>query len=193
MPLENGEGRAMGECNVNLRPCEALKEAIPYPSKQTKRSLCVSGRHGKRKTWLSLMMIVATDDVFHDAAGGVGRGRERPSYHTALPDLHVLLEPVFAGEDTVTVRWTAHGAHRGDSEMVWHRLGGVRQESQQIPPTGKLVTWSGIDIYHLTDTTSWEAGAAWIGWVSCRGLAWSPRAWRHTRHKRAPRVVLAII
>jgi hypothetical protein len=42
------------------------------------------------------MMTFATDDVFHDAAGGVGRGRELPSYGTALPDLHVLLEPVFA-------------------------------------------------------------------------------------------------
>ena len=81
-------------------------------------------------------MAFATDNVFHDAAGGVGRSRERPSYRTALPDLHVLLEPVFAGEDTVTVRWTAHGAHRGDSEMVWHRLGGVRKASQQLPRRG---------------------------------------------------------
>jgi hypothetical protein len=86
------------------------------------------------------MMTFATDDVFHDAAGGVGRGPEPPSYRTALPALHVLLEPVCAGEDTVTVHWTAHGTHRGDSEMVWHRLGGVRQASQQSPPTGKLVT-----------------------------------------------------
>ena len=84
------------------------------------------------------MLTFAIDAVFHDAAGGVGRSRERPNCCTALPDLHVLLEPVCAGEDTVTVRWTAHGAHRGDSEMVWHRLGGVRKASQQIPSTGQL-------------------------------------------------------
>jgi hypothetical protein len=64
------------------------------------------------------MTTCATDDVFHDAAGGVGRGRECPSYRTALPDLLVLLVPVCAGEDTVTVRWTTHRAYRGDSEMV---------------------------------------------------------------------------
>ena len=49
-------------------------------------------------------MTFATDEVFHDAAGGVGRSRERPSYRTALPALHRLSELVFAGGDTVTVR-----------------------------------------------------------------------------------------
>ena len=136
MPLENEEGRAMGECNVHLRPCAALKEAIPCPSKQTQRSLCMIGRHGKRDIWPSSMMTFATDDVFHDAAGGVGRGRARPSDRTAWPALHVLLAPVCAGEDMVTVRGTTHGAHRGDSEMVWHRLGGVRKASQQLPRRG---------------------------------------------------------
>jgi predicted ester cyclase len=109
--------------------------------------------------------IFATDYVFHDAAGGVGRGRERPkrgimSYRTAFPDLHFLWEPVFAGEDKVTVRWTAYGTHSGDIEMVLHLFGGVRKESQKIPPTGKPVTWSSIDIYHLTDgkiVESWRS------------------------------------
>jgi hypothetical protein len=54
---------------------------------------------------------------------GWRRGRELPSYGTAWPDLHMLLEPVCASENTVTVRWTAHRTHRGDSAMVWHRLG----------------------------------------------------------------------
>ena len=91
------------------------------------------------------------------------------------------------------MRWTAHEAHREGSEMAWHRLGGVQKESQQLPPTGKLVTCSGIDISHLTDTKSWAAGVAWIGGVSCSSVARSPRAWRRTGHKRAPRVVLVII
>jgi hypothetical protein len=56
---------------------------------------------------------------------GWGRSRERPSYGTALPAPHVLLEPVWASEDTGTGRWTAHGTHRGDSAMVWQRLGRV--------------------------------------------------------------------
>lgn len=116
------------------------------------------------------MMTFATDDVFHDAAGGVGRGRERPSYRTALPDLHVLLEPVFAGEDTVTVRWTAHGAHRGNSEMVWHRLGGVRKESQQIPPTGKLVT--GVALTSTTSRIQNRGKLAQLGSAGFLAVAW---------------------
>jgi SnoaL-like polyketide cyclase len=119
------------------------------------------------EAWNTGNLAIIDDDFCHRrfpcCRRRVGRGRERPSYRTALPDLHVLLEPVFAGKDTVTVRWTAHEAHRGNSELVWHHLGGVRKASQQLPPTGKLVTWSDIDSYHLTETKSWEAGAAWIG------------------------------
>jgi hypothetical protein len=55
----------------------------------------------KTGNWPSSMMTFATDDVFHDAAGGVGHGCERPNYRT-----------------------------------------------------GKLVTWSGLDIDHLAETKS---------------------------------------
>jgi SnoaL-like polyketide cyclase len=90
----------------------------------------------------------ATDYVFPNAAGGVVHGRDHPkrgimSCRIAFPDLPFLLEPVCAGEDKVTVRRTAHGTHCGGNATVRHRLGGVWQESQQIPPDGETgdVEW----------------------------------------------------
>ena len=54
-------------------------------------------------------------------------------YRTAFPDLHYTIEDLIAEGDKVTVRWTATGTHRG--------------ELQGIPPTGKQVTVTGIDIF----------------------------------------------
>jgi hypothetical protein len=76
------------------------------------------------------MRTCATNDVFQEAAGGVGRGRARPSYGTAVPDLPGLSEPVCASEDTVTGRWTAHGTQRGDRARVGHRVGRVGSSSE---------------------------------------------------------------
>jgi hypothetical protein len=81
-------------------------------------------------------MTFATDDVFRDATRGMGCGRERPCSRTVLLALHVLWEPVFTGEDMVTVRWTAYGAHRGDSETVWHRLGECGKHRSRFPRRG---------------------------------------------------------
>ncbi len=100
--------------------------------------------------------IFAANFVYHGTAGGAVHGRERPkpgimSYRTAFPDLRFVLAPVLASEDKVTVRWTAHGTHRGDIAMVLRLFGRVEEKFWAMPPTGKPVTWGGIDIYRLTD------------------------------------------
>jgi predicted ester cyclase len=87
--------------------------------------------------------VFVIDHVFHTASGGMVRGRDRPkrvimSSRSVFPDPHLGLEPVLAGEDKVLVCWSAHGTHRGDIAM-----------GRNIPPTGKQVTWCGIDIYHI--------------------------------------------
>lgn len=53
-------------------------------------------------------------------------------YLAAFPDLHMTVEDLIAEEDEVVLRWTCRGTHLG--------------ELQGIPPTGKQVTVTGIEI-----------------------------------------------
>ena len=55
----------------------------------------------------------------------------------AFPDLRFTIEDEVVAADKVVVRWTAQGTHRG--------------EFMAIPPTGRVVTWTGIDIVRLQD------------------------------------------
>lgn len=55
----------------------------------------------------------------------------------AFPDLHLILEDSIAEEDRVVNRWTFQGTHHG--------------EFYGVPPTGKAVRISGIDIWRVED------------------------------------------
>jgi steroid delta-isomerase-like uncharacterized protein len=89
--------------------------------------------------------IEAFDDLFvedyvhHDPALPQEYQRSRDAYkrlhamfRAALPDLRFVLEDDVAEGDRVVGRWTVQGTHRGDL------LG--------IPPTGRSVTVTGIQI-----------------------------------------------
>ena len=56
----------------------------------------------------------------------------------AFPDLHVTIEDMVAEGDKVVVRLSISGTHKSTF------LG-------SIPPTGKHVTWRGIDIIRIAD------------------------------------------
>ena len=106
----------------------------------------------------SIDEIFTPDHVFHDVAGGVSRGTELikrniPPWRTAVPDLHFVLEDVCVEGDKVIVRWTAHGTHRGDLEVAGF--------IPKIPATGKQVTFSGIDIYHIRGGKIVESWRSW--------------------------------
>ena len=58
-------------------------------------------------------------------------------YGTSFPDLKHMLDEVIAEVDTVAIRWTVRGTHRG--------------EFQGIPATGKSIKLSGITVHHLMD------------------------------------------
>jgi steroid delta-isomerase-like uncharacterized protein len=65
--------------------------------------------------------------------------------HTAFPDWRVQIIDLIAEGDRVAVRWNGQVTHRGD----FHG----------IPPTGKQVVVSGINIYHIVEgkvATEWE-------------------------------------
>jgi steroid delta-isomerase-like uncharacterized protein len=66
-----------------------------------------------------------------------GQKQRIASFHQGLPDVHLTLEDLVAEGDRVVFRITLHGTHTGT-------LMGV-------PPTGRQVTISAIDIARLAD------------------------------------------
>src|SRR5262245_48898984 len=68
-------------------------------------------------------------------------------YHTAFPDLQVVVEDVFAAGEKVGMRWSSTGTHRGD-------LAG-------IAPTHRRMHTSGINIWRVVEGTVVEG---WIDW-----------------------------
>src|ERR1700704_6448566 len=81
-----------------------------------------------------------------------GRGPESEKkratlYRTAFPDLRLTIEDIIAEGETVMVRWSCRGTHKGD-------LSG-------IAPTGRQVTISGVSIACFTGGKMSEG---WVNW-----------------------------
>ncbi len=86
--------------------------------------------------------IFAADYIDHAAPPDQPPGPEGLKQFFAMmesgfPDFRVTLEDTIAEGDSVAVRFTFHGTHQG--------------EFMDIPPTGKPVTMSGIDIMRIKD------------------------------------------
>ena len=86
--------------------------------------------------------IFAPEFVDHTAVPGQAPGAEGLKQFFAkmdagFPDFHAVVEDVIAEGDKVAVRFTFHGTHQG--------------EFMDIPPTGRRVTMSGIDILRVVD------------------------------------------
>lgn len=84
--------------------------------------------------------LQAVDAVDHNRPPGLPPGREGVKqffrmYLAAFPDVRMVIEDQVAEGDRVVTRWTATGTHKG--------------ELMGIPPTGKQVRVSGIDINRL--------------------------------------------
>lgn len=91
----------------------------------------------------------AADEIFADnyfdhdpnnpfAAGGrEGMKTFAAMYRSVFPDLHMKVEDVLAEGDKSLVRWTATGTQQG--------------ELMGIPPTGKSVSITGMDIFRISD------------------------------------------
>jgi steroid delta-isomerase-like uncharacterized protein len=121
--------------------------------------------------------LMPADYVFHDPVSPVEvRGPEDYKQHfamyaTAFPDIQLTTEDMIAEGDKVTVRWTLTGTHNG--------------ELMGIPPTGRRITMTGINIYRIADgkfvetwpsydalgmiqqltTPEWPLEGAWIATV----------------------------
>jgi steroid delta-isomerase-like uncharacterized protein len=81
--------------------------------------------------------------VFHDLGSPEDiRGRDglrqfAQTYRTACPDLQCTVEDVLAEGDKVALRWISRGSHKGDL--------------MGIAPTGKQVTFRGVQIQRISN------------------------------------------
>ena len=90
----------------------------------------------------ALEEVFAEDVVDHGAIPGQPPGREGHKYQlnlfrSAFPDLHVTTEDIVVEGDRVVSRWTARGTHQG--------------QLMGIDPTGKEVTFTGIDVLRIAE------------------------------------------
>lgn len=87
--------------------------------------------------------FVASDFVIHtstpgeDIHGPEGATQFFGMLHAAFPDIRFTVEDQVADDDRVVTRWVAHGTHTGDF--------------QGVPPTGKTVRLTGIDIDRIAN------------------------------------------
>ena len=70
-----------------------------------------------------------------DTQGPRGVRQSIAAMRAAFPDVHFTEDDILVEEDKVVARWTFHGTHRGIF------LG--------VAPTGKHVTFTGINIYRI--------------------------------------------
>jgi steroid delta-isomerase-like uncharacterized protein len=71
--------------------------------------------------------------------GPEGLKRWFTGLHAAFPDLQFTLDEVISEGNAVVTRWTAHGTHTGPFNNV--------------PPTGRQITLTGVSIFKIDDTT----------------------------------------
>ena len=84
--------------------------------------------------------LMSADYDGHDPAmpaGSEGLKQFVLMYRSAFPDVHLTIEDQIAEGDTVVSRWTARGTHKG--------------ELMGIPPTGKQVTVTGMNIERIAN------------------------------------------
>ena len=87
--------------------------------------------------------IFAHDYVRHDLRpsdappGPEGQKLIAGMFRTAFPDVHLNVQFMVAEADTVVARWTMEGTHQG----AW----------ADIPPTGKRMSFAGINIFRLSE------------------------------------------
>ncbi len=108
--------------------------------------------------------VVAPDSVDHDPAPGQGAGPAGyravfTELRTAFPDFKVEVEHLTATDDDVALAYTATGTH--DGELQGH------------PPTGKQVTFRGMQIGRFENGKLVErwGSSDQLGMLSQLGLA----------------------
>ncbi len=95
--------------------------------------------------------IASPDLVLHFLPPGTPRGPEPIKRHiassrAAFPDISLVIEEVVAEGDTIVVRFTMSGTHRGPY---------MNHLRTPMPPTGKRFSVQGIDICRFDANGKW--------------------------------------
>jgi steroid delta-isomerase-like uncharacterized protein len=97
-------------------------------------------------TALIAASFIAHHPAFPDGIrGSAGIMQMLSTFRAGLPDLRYTVDDLIAEGDKVAARWSAGGSHQG----VF--LG--------VPPSGKAVTITGIDIFRIAD---YQLVEAWV-------------------------------
>jgi steroid delta-isomerase-like uncharacterized protein len=105
--------------------------------------------------------VCSPDIVGHDPAEpedvrGIDAHKERVrKYRTAMPDLHVKVEDIFASGDKVASRWSVQATNDGELEG--------------IPATGKKVEFTGISIDRFD--SDGKIAETWDSWDNAGFMA----------------------
>jgi steroid delta-isomerase-like uncharacterized protein len=110
---------------------------------------------GKEAAVAAIEEFCAPNFVWHSTGvfpdvGLPGYKQLLPAFFTAFPDSHFTVEDLIAEGDKVVWRLTTRGTHQG--------------EFMGMPPTGKQISWTGIEISRI------EAGKFVEGWDSLDNL-----------------------
>ncbi len=93
--------------------------------------------------YTNLNQYVASDMIIHSSLQGeeirgpAGVKQFYTSLRAAFPDIHFVVEDQLVQGDRVVTRWTARATHKG--------------EYRGVPPTGKQITMTGIDIDRIVN------------------------------------------
>jgi predicted ester cyclase len=101
----------------------------------------------KQNYLVLLEEFCARDYVWHSAPPGIspdlaGTKQLHTALFTAFPDLHWVVDDLIAEGDKVVARLTVHGTHQG--------------EFMGMPPSGKVVTYTGIAICRFAGSKAVE-------------------------------------
>jgi steroid delta-isomerase-like uncharacterized protein len=96
--------------------------------------------------------LLARDFVDHNPLPGLTPDREGfkqsfAVFRSAFPDFTYTIKDMVAEGDRVVVRFTANGTHRG--------------EMAGIPPTGKQISVTGMDLFRLAGG---KVAEFWLSW-----------------------------
>jgi steroid delta-isomerase-like uncharacterized protein len=104
--------------------------------------------------------VVAADAVTHwgdsesNSVAAIRADAER--YLAAFSDVRTTIDDLLGEDDKVVLRWSTTGTHTGSYGRV--------------PPTGRVVTMHGIDVYRLADGRIVEAWSMWDGLAAYQQL-----------------------